>query len=579
MTRRISCFLRGHRTLQALSLVAILALLVGCAAPAATTTVTTEGSSAESSAPSQAVLIIPEEPATLNQYHGDAAIIRQVADAVSAPLAVPNADGEFIPVLAEAIPTLENGGVSEDLKTITWKLRPGLLWSDGEPLTSDDIKFTWEAINDPNSGNVLSLGFNQIESIETPDDLTAVLTYSEPSIGYLSQFMYGIMPRHATGATADMKTWDWNRSPVSAGPFVVTEWNSGESIVMDRNPNYYLEGQPYIDRLIFRIVPDPGAQLAMMAQGEGTVQLWPGENKDVYDAQMNGNAAMQETPGQWNMALYYNLSAPYDGDEGAEPPHPILGDVRVRQALSHAINYDVIYNDVASGTTPIASPFPYGWYRCDIERPYPFDLEKANALLEEAGWVMGSDGVRVAQGAPNAPDGTRLTLQLNGYTNYQPLQRLEEALVEMWKQVGVETTIQNDDFSVIFGSYEDGAPRTLGNFDILIYDASLRLDPQATIESSYLSTQMPSAENPEGDNFSRWNSPEADALIQQAGATVDLDVRKDAYCQLANLIATDMPRLNLFLYTEGYGANNALSGYDVNMWGSLTWDVANWKLQ
>ncbi len=579
MTRRIKCFLRGHRTLQVLSLIGILALLVGCAAPAATTTGTAEGGSTASSAPSQAVLIIPEEPATLNQYHGDAAIIRQVADAVSAPLAVPNADGEFIPVLAEAIPTLENGGVSEDLKTITWKLRPDLKWSDGEPLTSDDIKFTWEAINDPNSGNVLSLGFNKIESIETPDDLTAILTYSEPSIGYLSQFMYGIMPRHATGAPADMKTWAWNRSPVSAGPFVVTEWNSGETIVMDRNPNYYLEGQPYIDRLIFRIVPDPGAQLAMMAQGEGTVQLWPGENKDVYDAQMDGNAAIQETPGQWNMALYYNLSAPYDGDEGAEPPHPILGDVRVRQALSHAINYDVIYNDIASGTTPIASPFPYGWYRCDIERPYPFDLDKANALLEEAGWVMGSDGVRVAQGAQYAADGTRLTLQLNGYTNFQPLQRLEEALVEMWKQAGIETTIQNDDFSVIFGSYEDGAPRTQGNFDILIYDASLRLDPQATIESSYLSSQIPSAENPEGDNFSRWISPEADALIQQAGATVDLEVRKEAYCELANLIATEMPRLNLFLYTEGYGANNALSGYDVNMWGSLTWDVANWKLQ
>lgn len=568
--------------MQFFIILALLAVLAGCAAPATTGTGGTSesaGGAAASDAPSQAILIIPEEPASLNQYHGDAAIVRQVADAVSAPLAVPNQDGEYIPVLAQEIPTLENGGVSEDLRTITWKLREGLLWSDGTPLTSDDIKFTWEAVTNPGSGNVLAIGFDLIESIETPDEQTAIITYSTPTIGYLGQFMYGVMPRHATGDPAEMRTWDWNRSPVSGGPYVVTEWNSGESIIMDRNPNYYLEGQPYIDRLIFRIVPDPGAQLAMMAQGEGTVHLWPGEEKEVYEGQMNGNAVIAEIPGQWNMALYLNLSQPFDNDPGAEPPHPILGDLRVRQALAHAINYDVIYNDVATGTIPITSPFAYGWYRCEIERKYPYDLEAANALLEEAGWVMGSDGVRVAQGSEYAPDGTRLTIQLNGYTNFQPLVRLEEALVEMWKQAGVETTIQNDDFSIIFGAYEDGAPRQLGNFDILIYDASLRLDPQESISTAYHSAQIPSDENPGGDNISRWVNAEADRLIEEAAATVDLNVRKDAYCGLADLITTELPRLNLFLYTEGYGAATNLTGYNVNMWGSLTWDVANWQFE
>ena len=574
--------MRQKRMIQLFALLAILVALAGCAAPVAPATGTGEAAAegaTESADPTQAILIIPEEPASLNQYHGDAAIVRQVADATSAPLAVPNQDGEYVAVLAEEIPTLANGGVSEDLRTITWKLRPGLLWSDGEPLTSDDIKFTWEAVADPESGNVLTIGFDQIESIETPDDLTAVITYAAPTIGYLGQFMYGILPRHATGDPAEMRTWEWNRAPVTAGPYVVSEWNSGESIIMDRNPNYYLEGQPYIDRIIFRIVPDTGAQLAMMSQGEGTVQLWPGEEKEVYEAQMDGNAVLAQIPGQWNMALYMNLSQPFDGDPGAEPPHPVLGDLRVRQALAHAINYDVIYNEVAKNTIPITSPFAYGWYKCDIERKYPFDLDAANALLDEAGWVMGSDGVRVAQGSEYAEDGTRLTIQLNGYTNFQPLVRLEEALVEMWKQVGVETTIQNDDFSIIFGAYEDGAPRQVGNFDILIYDASLRLDPQESIASAYLSTQIPSEENPGGDNISRWVSPAGDQFIADAAATVDLEARKAAYCGLADLITTELPRLNLFLYTEGYGAASNLTGYNVNMWGSLTWDVANWQFE
>jgi len=573
--------MQQKRMVQWMAILGIVAVLAGCSSPASTGTATqdSDAGAATTGETTQAILIIPEEPASLNQYHGDAAIVRQVADAVTGALAVPNQDGEYIPILAEAIPTLENGGVSEDLRTITWKLRPGLLWSDGEPLTSDDIKFTWEAVTNANSGNVLAIGFDLIESIETPDDQTAVITYSTPTIGYLGQFMYGILPRHATGDPTEMRTWDWNRSPVSAGPYVVTEWNSGESIVMDRNPNYYLEGQPYIDRLIFRIVPDPGAQLAMMAQGEGTVHLWPGEEKDVYEGQMNGNAVLAEIPGQWNMALYFNLSQPFDNDPGATPPHPVLGDLRVRQALAHAINYDVIYNDVAKGTIPITSPFAYGWYACEIDRKYPFDLDVANALLDEAGWVMGSDGVRVAQGSEYAADGTRLTVQLNGYTNFQPLVRLEEALVEMWKQIGVETTIQNDDFSIIFGAYEDGAPRQLGNFDILIYDASLRLDPQESIASAYLSTQIPSEENPDGDNISRWINPVVDQAIVDAAATVDLEARRIAYCTIADEITTELPRLNLFLYTEGYGADADLSGYNVNMWGSLTWDVANWQFE
>lgn len=554
----------------------VFVLLLAACAPAGETT---DAGSAAGTGGGQVVLIIPEEPASLNQYLAVAAIVRQVADATTAGLTTIDADGNFQPVLAAELPTLENGGVSADYLTVTWKLRPDLKWSDGEALTSDDIKFTWEAVADPASGNVLSLGFELIDSIETPDDLTAIVHYREVNQAYLQQFMYGLLPRHATGEPADMLNWAWNRQPVAAGPFIVSEWNAGDTIVMSRNPNYYLPGQPYLDGLIFKIVPDTGAQVAMMAQGEGHVQLWPGEVKAIYDEQTGGMATLQEIPGQWNMALYFNLSQPFDDDPGAEPPHPILGDLRVRQALAHAIDYDLIINEVSPGTFPATNPFAYGWYACDLPRAYPFDVEKANALLDEAGWVLGDDGIRVAQGAMYAEDGTRLTVQLNGYTNYQPLVKLEEALVEMFKVVGIEATIQNDDFSIIFGAFEDGSPRMLGNHDILVYDASLSIEPHATIANSYLSTAIPSAENPSGANHSRWVNAAADAAIEQAGSTVDIATRQAAYCDLAELVTTELPRLNLFLYTEGYGASTRLSGYTVNMWGSLTWDVQEWKLE
>lgn len=558
-------------------LLALVLALSACAAPPAPQAGGGDAGAASASG-GQVVLIIPEEPATLNQYLAVAAIVRQVADATTAGLSVVDQNGDFQPVLAEAIPSIADGTVSEDFLTVTWKLRPGLLWSDGTPITSDDVKFTWEAVSNPDSGAVLSNNFEKIASIDTPDELTAVVNYSEVNSAYPMQFAYGLLPRHATGEPNAMEKWDWNRAPVTAGAFVVSEWNAGDSIVMDRNPNYYLAGQPFLDRLIFKVVPDPGAQMAMMIQGEGQVHLWPGATKEDYDVQVEGEGQLQEVPGQWNMALRFNLSQPFDDDTGATPPHPILGDLKVRQALAHAIDYDTIINDVNPGVSPATSPFAYGWYRCDIPRNYTFDQDKANALLEDAGWVMGSDGIRVASGAANAVDGTRLTLQMEGYTNFQPLVKLEEALVEMWKAVGVEATIQNDDFSIIFGSLADGAPRKTGNFDILIYDSSLSIDPQATIAGLFHSNAIPSADNPAGANYSRWINADADAAIDLAGSTVDVPTRQAAYCDLANLIDAELPQLHLYLFTEGYGATDKLSGYAVSIWGSLTWDAQNWKL-
>lgn len=527
----------------------------------------------------QVILVIPEEPVTLNQYLAAAPIVRQVADATTGPLATVDADGHYVPVLAAELPTLENGGVSADFKTVTWKLRPGLRWSDGAPLTSDDIKFTWEAVSHPDSGAVPEIRFDQIEGIETPDPLTAVVRYREMNQGYLQQFMAGLLPRHATGAPQEMLTWAWNLQPVSAGPYVLLSRTPGESLVMARNPYYYLPGLPYIDRLVFQIVPDPGAQLALMASGAAEIQLLPEETKAVYDELMAGVAALQEVPGQWNMALRFNLSRPDDDDPGSLPPHPILGDQRVREALAHAINYGAIVFQINTDTTPVTTPLAYGWYQCDQPRLQRYSQARARYLLEQAGWVEGTGGIRVAQSALYAPDGTRLSLRLQGYSDFQPLMDLENALVEQFAAVGVELLIENDPMEVVFGSYADGARRKRGNFDVLLYDTSLPIEPQHAISTTFHSASIPSPLNLGGGNYGRWINPAADAAIELAGGTADMVTRQAAYCDLARLIAEDVPQIHLYLFPEGYGVSNRLRGYRVNRWGSLTWDVQNWKLE
>ena len=526
-------------------------------------------------------LIIPEEPTTLNYYASDAAIVRQVADATSMTgLDIVNEKGEFVPVLAAELPTAANGGLAADHLSVTWKLQPGLKWSDGKPVTADDIKFTWEVLSNPNAGVLSGTGgIDLIAGIETPDELTAVVKYSAPYAGYLAQFASGLLPRHATGKPEEMSSWAWNRKPVGAGPFMVTEWASGESITLQRNPNYYQAGKPHLDKLIFRIVPEPAAQLALMMQGETQVQLWPGIDDVAEYAKTVGNKAQEVlVPGVWNMAIDFNLSKPFDKDTGAAPPHPMLGDLRVRQAIAHAIDYDTLIKDVLRNTVkPSTNPFAYGWYQCDLPRAYSFDVAKARQLLDEAGWVAGADGIRVAKGAQHAEDGTRLSLELQGYTNYEPLQRTEEFIVENLKAVGVEARIQNYDFSIIFGTFADNSPRMIGDFDLLIFDRSLSVEPQGAIENTYLSANIPSAASPTGGNSRRWINAAADTAVKEAGATFDLAARKAAYCKLGDLVTKDVAQVFTYVFQDGYGFANNLTGYTVSTWGSMAWDVQNWE--
>jgi peptide/nickel transport system substrate-binding protein len=257
-----------------------------------------------------------------------------------------------------------------------------------------------------------------------------------------------------------------------------------------------------------------------------------------------------------------------------------LGDLRVRQAIAHAIDYETLIRDVMRGTVAESTnPFEYGWYECDIPRAYPYDPEAANQLLEEAGWVMGDDGIRVAQGAENAEDGTRLSLELQGYTNFEPLQRTEEFIVENLKAVGVEARIQNYDFSIIFGSYTDGSPRKTGDFDMLIYDRGFGIEPHGEVAQTWSSTEIPGPDKPDGGNVFRWVEPRADEAIAAAGGTFDQVARQAAYCQLGELVATELPQIFIYLFQDGYGMSSNLTGYTVSTWGSMTWGVQNWALK
>lgn len=524
------------------------------------------------------VVLLSEDLEVMNPYLTTALVTGQVTEAVIEPLVQPDANGEYQPVLAERVPTEASGDVTNDGKTVTWKLKEGVTWSDGTPFTSADVLFTYEAAANAESGSVRSSSFGGIESIEAPDDHTVVINYTEFNSSFLDQFQWGILPASA-GDPANMLNWDYNRQPLGTGPFMVDEWVSGDRIVMSRNPNYREAGKPHLDQLIFQIVPSEEVRVQMMLGNDAQVMLWPDSTlRDVW-AEAD-NVELQLAPGIYILRLFLNLSQPGDGDPGPGTPHPILGDPVVREALALAIDYDAIVNDLAEGRVDRAtSPFALGWYDCDIPGD-PYDPEQAAALLEEAGWRdEDGDGIREAHGALYAEDGTPLSLSMTGYSGFTLLDQTELVIAEYLKDVGIDLQVGNEEMAVLFGGWSDQAPRKVGDYDILIYDTGAGINPQQHVADYFHSANIPTEENEGvGANYTRWVNEEADALIEEASRTPDLAERKELYCELGEIIKESYSQIFLYQFQEGHAFNTALSGVQVSTWAPLTWDVENWQL-
>jgi peptide/nickel transport system substrate-binding protein len=248
--------------------------------------------------------------------------------------------------------------------------------------------------------------------------------------------------------------------------------------------------------------------------------------------------------------------------------------------MAMGINYDSIINDLALGrVTRATSPFALGWYNCNVPGD-PYDPEAAAAMLEAAGWTdTDGDGIREAHGALYAPEGTRLSLNMVGYTGFKLLEQTELVIADMLKEIGMEINVSNEEMAVLFGGWTDQAPRKIGTYDILMYDTGTGINPQQHISDYFLSSNIPTDENGGvGANYTRFVSPELDALIEEAGRTPDLADRKELYCQAAQIIHDSHSQIFLYQFQEGHAFNTALTGNTLSTWGSLTWDVENWML-
>ncbi len=573
MSKRFSlCTLAGTTLLLACLALAVAACQVPPPSASDTTSV---------QPPAQIVYAMYQEPEQLNPLLASQTVAGEVRSLVVEGVLGLDPEGRNYPELATAVPSVANGGVSADGLTLHYALRDDVLWSDGEPFTCDDLLFTYEAAIAPDSGAVRRTGWDRIASVTCTDDFHLVIRFAEFYAPFLGLF-YAILPRHATGEPADMTQWPYNRQPVGTGPFRLVEWVAGDHILLEANPRYRdYPAQPRVDQIVVRIVPSREVGKALLRSREIHI-LRDLSEADTPEFADGDRVQVQGRPSSRTERLLLNLADPAQ-PAPADPlahPHPLLGDVRVRQALELAMDKQFIVDNLLYGATEVAtSEIGLGWAACDIA-PSPYDPVQARGLLTEAGFTDGDgDGIRECTGCRYAPTGTPLRLKIQTTSGNRLREEVQVLLAEMLAEVGVELYIENVPSSVLFGSWSSGAFRKHGNFDILMYTTTDGIDPHRQMTSYFHSASMPTEANGGvGNNYSRWINLEADAALTVAGSTPDMAVRRAAYQEVCQLIDAELPHIYLYERGDLHGVLPRVVGFQVNPWGHETWNAEEWTL-
>lgn len=535
----------------------------------------------EEEQPTTAVIIIPQDPLGFNGLVADTGYEAMVGELALLAVSEIDPSGNVYPELAEEIPTLENGGVVFDEENwtmdVTWKLRQDVFWADGEQVTADDVIFTWDAITDPEMGIWVD-GVDYTDSIEKVDDFTFIVHYNTVYTAYQTQFggeNFNVYPEHFCDASQGFTAWDCNREPLSNGPYILEEWVTGDHLSFRRNENYFEEGKPSIDQVVVRIVPEQAVRKTMMLEGDADMNMWLGES-EAADLSGSDNVYVSFSPSErWVFRLIPNLVQRGTVDP-AGPPHPVLGDVRVRQAIRMAIDVDKITGSVFLGyPKPVWTEFFRPPYVCDIPRP-ALDLAGAKSLLEEAGWTdTDGDGVRECHGCLTAEEGYLMEIELMTYGEYgEELELAHQLVGEMLGELGIKANLSIVEGAVMWADYASGGLEQNGDFDLNLYDDGYPgIDPTDNQLWYYYYTDA--AEPDYGWNVGRWSNADFDALLDEA-YTLDEDYRKELFCQMAEIMDSELPQILLWSAIGADAFSTRLQGGQSTTNDLPTWNVADW---
>jgi peptide/nickel transport system substrate-binding protein len=453
-----------------------------------------------------------------------------------------SANGDNIPMLASALPT-----VSADSLTFTFKLRPNLKWSDGKPLTADDVVFTYGLMFLPETKDFVSRYRSDLEgylqSVTATDPQTVVFKFSKVQASFLdSHCRRGILPKSILGSVAPkaLNTHDYFSNPtVTSGVFKFVKWDKGQQVVFSRNDNYWA-GPSNLDQYIYKIVSDA----VVLAQ-----QLKTGEI-DVG----------QPDPSQWDNLktvptittkefvrpsfVYYLFNL-----DPSRASFALFSDKNVRKALHMALDRIAMAKAVYFGlATPAESvQVPISWaYNPNVTPKYKYDKALASKMLDDAGWVKGSDGIR-------SKNGVRFSFEINTNSGNKVREALIQVMQQQWKEIGVEATPRPILFQTLVTQL-----RSTHTFQVILLGiANSDTDPDQT--SLWTSKGIGSG----GLNGMQYKNPEVDRLMAEALTTTDRAKRKPLYFQIQNILADELPAPILFYPSFAWGINKRVQNWNV----------------
>ena len=579
---------RGNRCGKLrLPLLAWAAALAACSPEDAGVTL---GDRAPDAAPNRHLNILYWQAAsTLNPYLSGGTKDIEAASMVIEPLAHYDENGNMVPTLARDIPTVENGGIAADLRSVTWTLRQDIVWSDGTPFTAQDVVFSGAYCMHEEAGCNSLMAFADVERIEAQSDHAVRITFSVPKpfpygpfVGSTTPILQKAQFEDCLGVKAQECT-DENFRPVGTGPFKVDEFRANDVIAYSANERYREPGKPWFHTATFK----GGGEAASAARAV----LETGEFDYAWNLQVEPEVlASMSTGGKGEVITAYGTLVerlmvnhtnddPSLGVEGRSlyldgaNPHPFLSDQAVRKALSMAIDRQILVEaGYGLGGKPTCNvvPAPPMYASTANDECLVPNVPEANRLLDEAGWMRGEDGVR-------AKNGVRLSILFQTSTN-SVRQGTQALIKQMWGQIGVETELRNIDGAVFFGG-DPASPDTFQKFyaDIQMYTNNFDGTDPETYLSGWVCGEAPGPDNQWlGSNIPRGCVAQYDALVKELSRTAGLAERAAIAKRLNDILVRHQYMIPLIWRARLSARSTSLRGVRLNAWDSELWNVADW---
>lgn len=505
----------------------------------------------------QLVLGFSQEPTVFNPLMPHIEVDEGIYYAVFDPLFDFDPDGNFFPLLAAEVPTVENGGISADGLTWKVKLKDGVKWHDGKPFTAEDVKFTLELPMEEGFRSFRSTGYSLIKDITviSPTEIGWTMTQPFAPMAAILASTF-VIPKHAFEGVADKNTAPFNNAPIGTGPFIWKERMAGDHIELTGNPDYHGEG-PFLKTLIIKYIPDLNVLYTQFKSGDIDVAGLQWISPDHYDEAKTLPGKVVEVAGTATFESF-----------GLNMLRKQFQDPAVREALYAAIDkqsiIEALYYGIPS-TTETYMPQQSFYYNPDLPK-HEYSLDRANKLLDDAGWAKGSDGIR-------AKDGVRLSFTNSTTAGNHLREQAQQFIQQSFKEIGVEMTIQNLPPAVMWGDYW-----MKSEFDTVVVGLNVLTGADPDTSDYFLSTASP-ARGGAGQNTFAYQSAEVDALMKQGGETFTPEERKPIYQKMQEVIRKDLPFLPIYQYAVCKGRKDTVSGPAPNVNNRIDdWNVRDWKI-